>query len=156
MSPIQPLSGTIEDGEHRLMIRVYYEDTDFTGVVYHANYLKFFERGRSDCLRLLGVHHHELLGHAEKLAFAVVHMDIRFLRPASIDDLLTVKTRMTDLRGAQFFLEQVCEREGVRLCEARIDIACINGEGAPRRLPKALADALNPLRVPDRDAEKPA
>ena len=156
MNPSQPLSGVIEAGAHRLMVRVYYEDTDFTGVVYHANYLKFFERGRSDCLRLLGVHHHELQGHAEKLAFAVVHMDIRFLRPAGIDDIVTVTTRMTDLRGAQFFLEQVCERDGVRLCEARIDIACINGEGAPRRLPKALAEALAPLRVPRSDAEKPA
>jgi acyl-CoA thioester hydrolase len=156
MSLIQPLSGIIEDGEHRLMVRVYYEDTDFTGVVYHANYLKFFERGRSDCLRRLGVHHHELRAHDEKLAFAVVHMDIRFLRPASIDDVVTVRTRMTNLRGAQFFLEQVCERDGERLCEARIDIACINGEGTPRRLPKALAEALNPLRVPSAAGEKPA
>jgi len=156
MSLIQPLSGLIEDGEHRLMVRVYYEDTDFTGVVYHANYLKFFERGRSDCLRLLGIHHHELQAHEEKLAFAVVHMDIRFLRPATIDDVVTVRTRMARLRGAQFFLEQVCERDGVRLCEARIDIACINGEGAPRRLPKALAEALNPLRPPGLDGEKPA
>ncbi len=142
MSFSQPLGGTIEDGEHRLWVRVYYEDTDFTGLVYHANYLKFFERGRSDFLRLLGVHHHELKAHEDQIAFAVRHIDITFLSPARIDDVVAVRTRMITMKGAQFFLEQICERDGVKLCEGRINVVCIDGEGRPRRLPKAFAEAL--------------
>ncbi len=142
MTLSQPLSGVIEAGEHRLRVRVYYEDTDFTGLVYHANYLKFFERGRSDYLRLLGVHHHELKAHEDQIAFAVRHLEIQFLSPARIDDVVTVSTRLTGMRGAQFFLEQVCARDDVKLCEGRLNIVCIDGEGRPRRLPKAFADAL--------------
>jgi acyl-CoA thioester hydrolase len=149
MSPLQPLSGVIEAGEHRLMVRVYYEDTDFTGLVYHANYLKFFERGRSDYLRLLGVHHHELNAHEDRLAFAVAHIDIRYRSPARIDDVITVRTRLANVRGAQFLLEQACERDGVTLCEGRINVVCIDGDGRPRRLPKAFAEALNPLESDD-------
>ena len=149
MSPLQPLSGVIEAGEHRLMVRVYYEDTDFTGLVYHANYLKFFERGRSDYLRLLGVHHHELNAHEDRLAFAVAHIDIRYRSPARIDDVITVRTRLASVRGAQFLLEQACERVGVMLCEGRINVVCIDGDGRPRRLPKAFAEALNSLESDD-------
>ena len=156
MTLSQPLSGAIEAGEHRLLVRVYYEDTDFTGLVYHANYLKFFERGRSDYLRLLGVHHHELKAHEDQIAFAVRHMDIGFMSPARIDDVVTVRTRLTGMKGAQFFLEQVCERDGVKLCEARINIVCIDGDGRPRRLPKAFAEALNSPQSPVSDTEKPA
>ena len=142
MIPVQPLSGIVEGLEHRLMVRVYYEDTDFTGLVYHANYLKFFERGRSDYLRVLGVHHHELRAHEDQLAFAVAHIDIRYLSPARIDDIITVRTRMLTMRGAQFTLEQTCERDGVTLCQGRINVVCIDGDGRPRRLPKAFAEAL--------------
>jgi acyl-CoA thioester hydrolase len=142
MSPLQPLSGTIDGDEHRLMVRVYYEDTDFTGVVYHANYLKFFERGRSDFLRVLGVHHHELQTHEDRIAFAVAHIDVRYLAPARIDDVIAVRTRISCMRGAQFLLEQVCERDGATLCEGRINVVCIDGTGRPRRLPKDLAARL--------------
>src|SRR5262245_15194040 len=83
------IAGRIEGGIHLLPIRVYFEDTDFGGVVYHANYLKFCERGRSDYLRLLGIHHHRLEG----LSFVVRHMVCDFLKPARIDELLTVETR---------------------------------------------------------------
>ncbi len=144
MIPSQPLSGVIEDGEHRLLVRVYYEDTDFTGLVYHANYLKFFERGRSDYLRVLGIHHHELNAHEDALAFAVAHIDIRYRSPARIDEVITVRTRLISARGAQFVLEQACERDGVRLCEGKVEVVCIDGRGRPRRLPKAFAEALNP------------
>ena len=144
MIPVQPLSGIVEGLEHRLMVRVYYEDTDFTGLVYHANYLKFFERGRSDYLRVLGVHHHELQAHEDRLAFAVAHIDIRYLSPARIDDVVTVRTRMLTMRGAQFTLEQTCERDGVTLCQGRINVVCIDGDGRPRRLPKAFTERLAP------------
>ncbi|MGZ3306078.1 MAG: tol-pal system-associated acyl-CoA thioesterase [Asticcacaulis sp.] len=142
MSDSQPISGIIANGEHRLNIRVYYEDTDFTGLVYHANYLKFFERGRSDYLRLLGVHHHELKAHEDALAFAVIHIDIGYRAPARIDDLITVRTRLIEARGARFVIAQTCALDGEILCEGTVTVACIDAEGRPRRLPKPFADAL--------------
>ncbi len=156
MTPSQPLSGVIEDDEHRLMVRVYYEDTDFTGLVYHANYLKYFERGRSDFLRVRGVHHTELRAHEDQLAFAVAHIDLRYRSPARIDDVLTVRTRVAGARGAQIFMEQSCTRDGVVLCEGRFDIVCIDGSGRPRRLPKRLADALKGGEIQASEAEKSA
>lgn len=156
MSASQPLSGTIEADEHRLMVRVYYEDTDFTGLVYHANYLKYFERGRSDFLRVRGVHHTQLRAHEDQLAFAVAHIDLRYRSPARIDDVIIVRTRIAGTRGARIFMEQSCERDGVVLCEGRFDIVCIDGSGRPRRLPPMLAEALTPQRVSPADAEKPA
>ena len=125
------------------MIRVYYEDTDFSGVVYYANYMKFFERGRSDFLRLIGIHHHELAKMEPPLAFAVAHIDITYRAPAKIDDILLVRSRSAGMKGAQFFLHQSIERDGVLLCEARFDAVCIGFDGRPRRLPKALIDVIN-------------
>ncbi len=102
------IAGTIDNGVHRLPIRVYCEDTDFSGAVYHANYLKFCERGRSDCLRLLGVHHHELHLHEHdgRIGFVVRRMECDFLRPAQIDDLLVVESHFRGLRGARMELNQ--------------------------------------------------
>ncbi len=100
------LAGRIEGKVHVLPIRVYYEDTDFSGAVYHANYLKFCERARSDCLRLLGIHHSELQGTA---GFVVRRMVCDFLKPALIDDLLEVETRFGEFGGARMELNQTRE-----------------------------------------------
>ena len=137
-TPTDTLAGRIANRVHELPIRVYYEDTDFSGVVYHANYVRYFERGRSDFLRLLGIHHNELAALPEPLAFAVVHIDMRFRAPARIDDVVTVRTRPLAIRGALFVLEQTVVRDGVTLCEARIEVACIDLKNRPRRLPKSL------------------
>ena len=141
--PEQPLAGAIYGDEHRLMIRVYYEDTDFTGLVYHANYLKYFERGRSDYLRLLGIHHHRLAALDPPLAFAVARIEVRYRAAARIDEVLTVRTRLTGTRGAQVFIAQTIERAGVVVGEATLDVVCIDGGGAPKRLPKLLCDVIN-------------
>src|SRR3990170_6674791 len=93
------LAGRIEGKVHVLPVRVYYEDTDFSGLVYHANYLKFCERGRSDCLRLLGVHHHKLK--AEALSFVVRRMVCDFIGPARIDEVLEVESWFVGLSGAR-------------------------------------------------------
>ena len=87
-----PTAGRFEGREHRLPVRVYYEDTDFTGLVYHANYVRYFERGRSDCLRLMGIGHAELLDGDQPMAFVVSKMGLHFLKPARIDDQLVVRT----------------------------------------------------------------
>ncbi|NMA98977.1 MAG: YbgC/FadM family acyl-CoA thioesterase, partial [Phyllobacteriaceae bacterium] len=95
------LAGELTEFGHRLVARVYYADTDFSGVVYHARYLEFFERGRSDFLRLAGVHHTELADgvHGEKLVWVVRRMEIDFKAPAKIDDVLTVETRTESVSG---------------------------------------------------------
>ena len=89
-----PTAGRFEGREHRLPVRVYYEDTDFTGLVYHANYVRYFERGRSDCLRLMGIGHAELLDGDQPMAFVVSKMGLHFLKPARIDDRLVVCIHM--------------------------------------------------------------
>ncbi|OJF92221.1 tol-pal system-associated acyl-CoA thioesterase [Pararhizobium antarcticum] len=135
------LSGELTDTGHRLIQRVYYEDTDFSGVVYHARYLHFMERGRTDYLRLLGVEQATLAieGDTEGLVFVVHRMEIDFKGPARMDDILTVNTATEKAGGAKMVLEQEIRRDGTLLIAARVIIAVINAKGRPRRLPEALA-----------------
>jgi len=138
------ISGKIVDGVHRLPIRVYYEDTDFSGIVYHANYLKFAERGRSDFLRQVGVHHSEILELDPPLAFAIQKMEIEFLAPARIDDLLEVESHCVTARGARLEFEQVITRDGEPIWRAIIKAACIDTSGRPRRLTAEMLAAFGP------------
>lgn len=146
------LAGRIDGGRHVLSVRVYYEDTDFSGAVYHANYLKFCERGRSDCLRLLGIHHHALHWHETegRRGFVVRRMVCEFLKPARIDDVLEVETRFVEIAGARMELEQKVRRGGDSLFEARVTVALVDAQGRPRRVPKDMvrAMALMPQRGP--------
>nr|WP_026088153.1 tol-pal system-associated acyl-CoA thioesterase [Bartonella rattaustraliani] len=125
---------------HDFQVRVYVADTDFSGVVYHARYLEFLERGRSEFLRDTGFNNKMLASGAEgeKLFFVVRHMEINFLRPAQIDNLLTLKTRINHVQGARFFMEQYILHENSLLITAKVEIALINESGKPRRLPKEL------------------
>ena len=134
------LAGRISAGVHRLQVRVYYEDTDFTGVVYHANYLKYCERGRSDYLRLLGIHHGELS--ATGLAFVVRRMALEFLAPARIDDELTVETRFGSHSGARIEVSQSVVRGRDVLLTAAATIAVVGPGGRPQRIPAAMAVLL--------------
>jgi acyl-CoA thioester hydrolase len=126
------ISGRFEGKVHSLPIRVYYEDTDFSGAVYHANYLKFCERARSDCLRLLGIHHSEMHGTA---SFVVRRMVCDFLKPALIDNLLEVETRFVEFAGARMELIQTVMRASEKLFEAQVTVALVDGQGRPKRLP---------------------
>lgn len=123
-----------------LPVRIYYEDTDFSGVVYHARYLHFFERGRTEALRECGVHHSEMLRLEEPLAFAVRKMTTEWIAPARIDDLLEVRTRFLEVRGARMLLEQEIRRAETLIARADVEAACMNLEGRPRRIPPALVD----------------
>lgn len=127
---------------HMMMVSVYYEDTDFSGFVYHANYLKFAERGRSNFLRLCGIEHTHLLALEPSLAFVVGHMDIGFLAPARIGDMLLVETAFTRLHGARLLAEQRILRDGRPIWQARVTAAIVDLQGRPRRLPKDLAAPL--------------
>ena len=123
----------------RIQVRVYYEDTDFSGAVYHANYLKFCERARSDWLRSLGIHHHKL----EDMGFVVRRMVCEFLKPARIDDLLEVETRFVEASGARIDLEQKVRRGAHFLFTAAVTVALVDGAGRPKRLPIYMAALMN-------------
>ena len=135
------LSGHITDGVHHLDIRVYFEDTDFSGIVYHANYLKFCERGRSDMLRLAGVHHAELT--QDGLHFVVRRIECDFRAPARIDDVLMVETSIKRATGAKLVMAQAVKLGGRTLFEADVTIAMINQAGRPQRIPPEIMSALS-------------
>lgn len=135
------LVGRIDRGIHLLPVRVYYEDTDAGGVVYHANYLKFCERGRTDFLRVLGINQSEL----NDLLFVVRRMDCDFRRPAKLDDLLEVRSRFLEMAGARLELDQEVRRDGEVLFQASVTAALIDRQGRPRRLPAELAGRIKSL-----------
>jgi acyl-CoA thioester hydrolase len=140
------LGGRLVAGGHVLAVRVYYEDTDFSGAVYHANYLKFCERGRSDYLRLIGIHHHELKASIEGLAFVVSRMECEFRRPARIDDVVEIETRFRARSGARLMLDQEIERQGESLFKASVTVAVVDKRGRPRRLPATILGAVPPAQ----------
>ncbi|MFP4537425.1 MAG: tol-pal system-associated acyl-CoA thioesterase [Dichotomicrobium sp.] len=136
------LSGRLEDRRHVLPVRVYYEDTDFSGLVYHASYLRFMERGRSDMIRLMGVHHSALAAdEGARLVFVVRRMEIDFLRPARIDDILEIVTEPAERTAAALTLAQAVTRNGETLVRARVQIVLVDETGRPRRLASVLPDS---------------
>ncbi len=131
---------------HRFSIRVYYEDTDAGGIVYHANYLKFAERARTEMMRESGSDHRGLMG-AFDVVFTVSRCDAEFLRPALLDDLLSVETRVLEVGGAVIHLDQQIRRAGELLARLRLRIACVNRQGRPQRLPEPVRAALAHFRI---------
>src|ERR1700712_1033880 len=135
------LDGEIRDGRHHMQIRVYYEDTDFSGIVYHANYLRFMERGRTNHLRLMGADQHALFEQAQVetpgFSFVVRSMEIDFLRPARMDDLLDVVTWPVAVKGASIMLAQEVRRGDEALGTAKVRVAFIC-EGRASPIPKSL------------------
>ena len=130
----QPIEGRFAGVEHRLPVRVYFEDTDLSGVVYHANYLRYMERGRSDMLRLAGIDQrgaHEAGGGA----YAIASLAIRYAAPARLDDALVVASRLTAVRGASVGIRQRVLRGDVLLAEADVVAALVSPDGRPKRQP---------------------
>ena len=147
MSGAQNLSldGEIVNGQHRQPVRVYYEDTDFSGIVYHASYLRFMERGRTNYLRLIGADHRALFeaaaAEAPGFSFVVRHMDIAFRKPAHMDDVLTIVTAPEEVKGASVMLHQKVMRGDDLLVEAHVQVAFVSG-GRARPIPKPLRIAM--------------
>ena len=139
------LDGEIRGGRHHLQVRVYYEDTDFTGAVYHASYLRFMERGRTNYLRLLGADQRALFEHVENeapgFAFMVRSMQIEFLKPARMDDVLEVVTETAEVKGASIMLHQIVLRGDDVLIQADVKVAFVSG-GRARPIPKPLRVAM--------------
>jgi acyl-CoA thioester hydrolase len=146
-----PLDGELRDGRHSLVVRVYYEDTDFTGIVYHANYLRYMERARTNYLRLIGADHRALFEETEKeapgFAFVVRSMTIDFLKPARMDDILTIVSEPNEVKGASATLRQRVMRGDEVLVQADVRVAFVSG-GRARPIPKPLRIAMKA----DRDA----
>lgn len=135
-------AGRFEGKTHLLPVRVYYEDTDLSGVVYHAGYLRFLERGRSDFLRCVGVHHASLL--EQQLAFAVTAISVKFAQAARIDDALVVRTRFTHVAGVRMFVSQEVLRDGRLLTSAEVEAVTIGLDGRAKRLPAEVRSRLEP------------
>jgi acyl-CoA thioester hydrolase len=143
------LAGRIIDDasgrRHVLPVRVYFEDTDFAQVVYHASYVRWCERGRSDFLRLLGTDARRLIDGTdshEPAAFVVRRMNMDFVRPGRIDDVLEVETRVKELGGASVTLDQLVSRDGMRLFEATVTLVLVSVSGKPLRLSNVVREAF--------------
>ena len=139
------LDGAIRDGRHVMQVRVYYEDTDFSGIVYHANYLRFMERGRTNYLRLLGADQRALFAEAQAeapgFAFVVRSMQIDFLKPARMDDVLDIVTAPIEVKGASITLLQESCAATTCWSKAHVRVAFVSG-GRARPIPKALRIAM--------------
>lgn len=136
------LENAMHGGEHRLGTRIYFEDTDAGGIVYHANYLRYAERGRSEALRVLGMPHAEMMRLHGRM-FVVHRAEIDYERPARLDDLLVVATRVLRIAAARVVLDQTIRRGAVALVRIRLVLACVDaGSGRAARLPEPMRAAL--------------
>jgi acyl-CoA thioester hydrolase len=140
----EPSAGWIEGREHLLPVRIYYEDTDFTGMVYHANYLRYFERGRSDFFRIAGISHTELLKLAEPTAFTLVRIEIDYRRAARVDDALLVHTTYDTIKGPRLMVSQRITRGEELIAEAHVQAVCIDLRGRAKKPPKEMVELLRP------------
>ena len=127
------LSGSIIKQTHYFKVRVYYEDTDFTGIVYHANYLKFAERGRTNFLRLLDINHSMLIESDDPSYFVVYKMDSRFLGTAKIDDVLEVRSSFKGINGPRLIIDQDIFKDEKKVFSANIEFALLDKKAKPKR-----------------------
>ena len=154
---LRPTSGVIDGAIHRYPLRVYYEDTDAGGVVYHANYIRWFERARSDLLEVLGIDQRAALDSGEGL-YTVAELAIRYLSPARLGDIVIVETAARDVGRVRCTLHQVAWRDGQKLAEATVKVGFISPEGRPRRQPEAWQrafDAVVASAVPGTAPDQP-
>ena len=138
-------SGASPEGIHIYPVRVYYEDTDAAGIVYYANYLKYAERARTEMLRDLGTENARLM-ETEGLAFAIRRCEVDFFKPARLDDLLSVETRLIDVGGASLVADQRVKRDNAELVRMELKLACMSLDGRPARLPAAVKTRLEEFR----------
>lgn len=138
-----PPSGVLDGQLHRFAVRAYFEDTDLSGVVYHANYLRWFERARSDFVRLLGIDQ-RAVNEAGEGAFAIAELTIRYAAPARLDDVVRIETACEELGAASCRMHQRAVREdGQLLAEARMRVGFVAPDGRPRRMPAPWREAFS-------------
>jgi acyl-CoA thioester hydrolase len=144
MSDLQGF-GRFEGKVHILPIRIYYEDTDLSGIVYHANYLRFMERGRSEFFRCAGIPRLAMLDEKEPTAWTLRRAALEYLKPARVDDLIEVYTMATELTGARMVADQKIHCRGELLTRGNVEACVITLSGRPRRIPRDVRDKLAPL-----------
>lgn len=148
-SDITPHDGQFVDGQHFFACRVYFEDTDFSGIVYHANYLRYMERARSDMLRQLDMNQHEAYESGEGV-YAVADMAIKYILPAKLDDDLVVVSTVEKLRAASVIIDQTIYRGSAKIASASVQAAFLSPSGRPRRQPKTWTKAFaSVMKQPD-------
>ena len=136
------LSGIIKQKTHFFQIRVFYEDTDFTGIVYHANYLKFAERGRTNFLRLLGINHSELINSLDPKYFVVYKMNSQFLGTSTIDDMLEVRSIFRGIDGVRLKIDQDIFKDEKKVFSANIEFALLDMNAKPKRFPEDIKSKI--------------
>ncbi len=154
--PPDPASGLLDGPVHRYAVRVYYEDTDLSGVVYHANYLRWFERARSDMLRLLGIDQRAAVDAGDG-TYAVADMTIGFRAPARLDDVVVIETTAEEAGAATVRLRQRALRGPALLCDAEVRVGFVGPDLRPRRQPAAwrvAITALVPALAPDAEGHR--
>lgn len=134
MTSPTPPGGVLDGARHLYAVRVYYEDTDLSGITYHANYLRWFERARSDLLRMLGIDQRAAIEEGEG-AYALSEVNLRYLAPARLDDDVVIETRCTELGAASCRMHQIARRGEEVLCQAHLRVGFITLDGRPRRQP---------------------
>lgn len=154
MTSPNPPGGVLDGARHLYAVRVYYEDTDLSGITYHANYLRWFERARSDLLRLLGIDQRAAIEAGARGedggAYALSEVNLKYLRPAKLDDDVVIETRCTDLGAASCRMHQIARRGEDVLCEAHLRVGFITLDGRPRRQPAAWRAAFQTFMNEDR------
>lgn len=148
---LKPTSGVFEGDTHYLPIRVYYEDTDSLGMVYHGTYLQYMERGRTEFLRCLGILNPELADREDGMLWAVHSAQIRFVKIAKPDDALVVVTKASRIGAASATIEQKIMRGGELIFEGTIKVASIAKDGRPRRMPEDIREKFEVLQKQLRD-----
>ncbi len=138
-----PTSGILADSVHSLPARVYWEDTDAGGIVYHASYIRWMERGRTEFLRVIGLHQTDLRAR-HNLLFVVRSMNIKFLKPGHFDDSLIICTQCTSIAGASLHLHQDVRRDSEVLASAEVVCVSINEQGRAFRMPQDVRETLAP------------
>ena len=149
-----PPGGVFDGTLHLYAVRVYYEDTDLSGIVYHANYLRWFERARSDVLRMLGIDQRAAIeagATGAGGAYAVADVQLRYIRPARLDDDVIIHTRCSELRAASVRMVQEAKRDGETICTANLRVGFVGLDGRPRRQPEAWREAFT--KVLDTDGK---
>jgi acyl-CoA thioester hydrolase len=143
-----PKSGRRRPGNavHVFPVRVYYEDTDAAGIVYYANYLRYAERARTEMMRGIGMGSARMMA-ADGLAFAVRRCSVEFVKPAKLDDLLSVETRLVEIGGASIIADQRIKRAATELVRMELTLACMSLAGRPARLPAGLRSRLNGIQA---------
>ena len=136
------ISGKVKEKIHYFKVRVYYEDTDFTGIVYHANYLKFAERGRTNYLRLIGINHSDLINSKDPKYFVVYSMETKFLGKSTIDDILEVRSVFVGIKGPRLKIDQEIFKDGEKLFSAKIEFAILDDKGKPRRFSEEIMSKI--------------